>query len=134
MSGVHGLRRSLSKSVVMPVIGVAMPIIGLPARRCRFTGATVNLHLLAGSPMIGMATPITGITTDFDNDLRNPCTPDIGGDEFTSYSGPAIANLTITKTADANTVAYGAQVGFVVELTNTTSNTALGLTVSDNLP
>ena len=96
--------------------------------------ATVNLHILAGSPVIAMGTPITGITTDFDNDLRNPCTPDIGADERTPYSGPAIAKVTITKTADANMVANGNQVGFVVKLTNTTGNTAIGLMVSDNLP
>jgi hypothetical protein len=81
-----------------------------------------------------MATPITGIATDFDNDLRHPCTPDIGADERTPYGGPAITTVTITKTADANTVAYGNQVGFVVKLTNTTASTAFGLTVSDNLP
>lgn len=28
------------------------------------------------------ATPVSGITTDFDGDLRNPLTPDIGADEF----------------------------------------------------
>ncbi len=44
--------------------------------------ATVDLHLMAGSPMIAMATPIAGITNDFDNNTRNPCTPDIGADEF----------------------------------------------------
>ncbi len=74
------------------------------------------------------------MTNDFDNDLRHPCTPDIGADERTSYSGPPITTVTITKTADANTVAYGNQVGFVVKLTNTTASTAFGLTVSDNLP
>ncbi len=94
----------------------------------------VNLHLMPGSPCIAMATPITGITTDFDNDMRQPCTPDIGADEQTSYGGPAIASVTISKLADAATVNYGNQVGFVVKLTNTTANTALGLAVSDNLP
>ena len=84
--------------------------------------------------MIAMATPVAGITNDFDNDTRNPCTPDIGADEQTSYSGPAIATVTITKTADANVVTYGNQVGFVVKLTNTTANTAIGLAVTDNLP
>ena len=95
---------------------------------------TVDLHLMAGSPMIGMATPVTGITNDFDNNLRNPCTPDIGADEQASYNGPAVATITIMKTADSASVNYGNQVGFKVKLTNTSASTATGITVTDNLP
>ncbi len=96
--------------------------------------ATVNLHILAGSPCIAAATPIGGISNDFDNDLRNPCTPDIGADEVTPYSGPSLANVSITKTADAPFVASGSQIGFTVRLTNNSSFTATGLTFTDNLP
>ena len=74
------------------------------------------------------------ISNDFDNNLRNPCTPDIGADEVTPYSGPALANVSITKTADAPFVASGSQIGFTVRLTNNSSFTATGLTFTDNLP
>ena len=96
--------------------------------------ATVNLHISPGSPCIAAATPISGIANDFDNNLRNPCTPDIGADEVTPYSGAALANVSITKTADAPVVPYGSQIGFTVRLTNNSSFTATGLTFTDNLP
>ena len=96
--------------------------------------ATVNLHITGGSPCVAAATPISGIANDFDNNLRNPCTPDIGADEVTPYSGAALANVSITKTADAPVVPYGSQIGFTVRLTNNSSFTATGLTFTDNLP
>ena len=96
--------------------------------------ATVDLHIMPGSPCIAAATPISGIPTDFDNQLRNPCTPDIGADEVTPYSGAPLANVSITKTADAPFVASGSQIGFTVRLTNNSSFTATGLTFTDNLP
>jgi len=40
-----------------------------------------DLHI-ANNIMNGTGTPITGITTDIDGDLRNTTTPDIGADEF----------------------------------------------------
>ena len=46
----------------------------------------VNLHLNLGSSCIANATPIAGITTDFDLEIRDTTTPDIGADE---YSGSA---------------------------------------------
>ena len=114
-----------------------MPIAS-PSTRCSLirTGnaATVNLHISAASLCVGAATPISGISTDFDNDLRNPCTPDIGADEVTPYSGPSLAKVTISKTADAPVVASGSQIGFTVRLTNNSSFTATGLTFTDNLP
>ena len=78
------------------------------------TAATVDLHIMPGSPCIAAAIPISGIANDFDNQLRNPCTPDIGADELTPYTGPALANVSITKTADAPVAASGSQIGFTV--------------------
>ena len=86
------------------------------------------------SPCVGGATPIAFLFNDFDNDLRNPCTPDIGADEVTPYKGPPLAHVSITKTADAGVVVFGSQVGFTVTLTNDTAFTATGLTFTDNLP
>jgi len=46
--------------------------------------SNVNLHIdtSAASPVNGAGIPIAGITTDFDGNLRNASTPDIGADEF----------------------------------------------------
>jgi hypothetical protein len=44
--------------------------------------ATVDLHIMCGSPAINAGTPIAGITTDFDNQTRNATTPAIGADEL----------------------------------------------------
>ncbi|MCK4358562.1 MAG: T9SS type A sorting domain-containing protein [Candidatus Cloacimonetes bacterium] len=49
-----------------------------------------NLHLNSTSLCIGAGTPITGITTDFDYDLRDEVNPDIGADEFISNHAPVI--------------------------------------------
>ncbi len=46
-----------------------------------------DLHLNSTSNCIGAGTPITGITTDFDYDLRDETNPDIGADEFYSEIG-----------------------------------------------
>ncbi len=47
-----------------------------------------GLHLNSTSSCIGEGTPITGITTDFDYDLRDETNPDIGADEFISNQAP----------------------------------------------
>ena len=47
--------------------------------------ANVNLHIdtTTASPVSNAGIPVAGITTDFDGNLRNASTPDIGADEFT---------------------------------------------------
>lgn len=51
--------------------------------------APTDLHIVttAPSPVDSAATPIAGITNDFDGQLRNATHPDIGADEFT-YVAP----------------------------------------------
>ena len=44
--------------------------------------STTDLHVLSAA-LDAAATPIAGITTDIDGDVRNATTPDIGADEFT---------------------------------------------------
>ena len=46
---------------------------------------STNLHIdtTIVSPVSNAGTPLTQVTTDFDNDPRDPVTPDIGADEFT---------------------------------------------------
>ncbi|MBK8553415.1 MAG: hypothetical protein IPL53_21065 [Ignavibacteria bacterium] len=52
--------------------------------------SNTNLHIdtTQKSPVSNAGIAITGVTTDFDNDIRNLSTPDIGADEFTSTSQP----------------------------------------------
>ena len=45
-----------------------------------------DFHLTATSNCIGAATTIVGITTDFDWEIRDTSTPDIGADEFDAVS------------------------------------------------
>ena len=60
-----------------------------------FTSAT-DLHLVVGSncPIDHRATPITGITADIDNDVRDVTHPDIGADEFVNPSPILSSSLT----------------------------------------
>ena len=43
-----------------------------------------NLHI-SGSSLNNLGTPVAGITTDYDGQIRNATTPDIGADEFSIY-------------------------------------------------
>ena len=54
--------------------------------------SATDLHLdPAGNCLLnGRATPIAGITMDIDGNTRNTLTPDLGADEFTSATEPAI--------------------------------------------
>jgi hypothetical protein len=47
-----------------------------------FNSAT-DLHLLNASALNAAGTPVAGITTDYDGNVRSITTPDIGADEFT---------------------------------------------------
>jgi len=62
-----------------------------------FVSDPVDLHLAsnpANIPLDDAATPIAGITTDIDNELRSATTPDIGADEL-----PPVAGLDIKTVA-----------------------------------
>ena len=53
------------------------------------TGSSANfLHINTATPtqLESGASPISGITDDFDGDIRNVTTPDIGADEFAGIS------------------------------------------------
>ncbi|MEA3474851.1 MAG: T9SS type A sorting domain-containing protein [Candidatus Cloacimonadota bacterium] len=58
-----------------------------------------DLHLNSTSLCIGAGTPITGIITDFDYDLRDEVNPDIGADEFISNHAPVITYFFPEETA-----------------------------------
>jgi parallel beta-helix repeat protein len=64
-----------------------------------------DLHIVPPSLVDGAGTPLAEITTDFDGDLRNTMTPDIGADEFTAAGPPEAVNdlvATITGSAYGN--------------------------------
>ncbi len=44
--------------------------------------STTDFHLLGASPVIGIALPLTDVTTDIDSEDRDPSSPDMGADEF----------------------------------------------------
>jgi hypothetical protein len=64
------------------------------------TAATVDLHITCASPADGAATPVAGITTDFDNESRNATTPDIGADEI-NLTAPTLMSAVSRKTHGA---------------------------------
>ena len=91
-----------------------------------FVSAT-DLHLQSTSPLVAMATPIAGITTDIDGDTRD-AVPDIGADEIVNFVAPTVqfsaanytgaegtsATVTVTRTGDtsaAGTVNYATSDG-----------------------
>jgi hypothetical protein len=72
------------------------------------TTATPDLHIAAGSPVISKAVAGTGITIDFDNDVRSS-TPDMGAHEFhTNYYSLPAGTLDKVTTWGLNTDGTGA--------------------------
>lgn len=59
-----------------------------------------DLHINRDVDLHDKGNPITGITTDFDGDLRDPSNPDIGADEFTlpANNMSLLALISPTKT------------------------------------
>lgn len=59
--------------------------------------SATDLHLAPASntTLDGLGNPISGVTTDFDNDTRNAATPDMGADEFAPPPCTAVAGTTV---------------------------------------
>src|SRR6185369_4723579 len=87
--------------------------------------SNADLHLSPGfnSSLNNTGTPIAGITTDIDGDIRNVTTPDIGADEFTPCSPPTAtassnspvcegATLNLTGTSNGTTFTWTGPNGF----------------------
>ena len=87
-----------------------------------FTSATdLHLNLTGTNPASNVATPLAGVTNDFDNDTRDTVIPDLGADEVASdtslqfssatYSvseGAGFVTITATRTG-SSVGAFGAQ-------------------------
>jgi hypothetical protein len=69
------------------------------------TTAPMNLHINGTSATLveSSAQPVAGITTDFDGDVRDVNSPDVGADEGTFTAGPDIQGPGISYTALAGT-------------------------------
>jgi len=63
-----------------------------------FVSAT-DLHLQGSSPLDGQGTPVTGITTDFDGQIRDALTPDIGADELPAAVGTDMKPVALVSPA-----------------------------------
>ena len=90
--------------------------------------ANGDLHLKpTATVVIGLGTPIAGVTTDFDNDPRSATAPTIGADELT-------ADLSITKTDGVATATPGGIVTYTITASNAGPGNAPGATVADTFP
>ncbi|MGI8436352.1 MAG: Calx-beta domain-containing protein [Chthoniobacterales bacterium] len=66
--------------------------------------SAADLHLTQASTLNGMATPIAGITTDFDGETRSATAPDIGADEIAVAGSVQFASPTYSVNEGAGTV------------------------------
>ena len=58
--------------------------------------STTDLHLQGASPVLHHGTPIPGVVTDFDNDIRSATTPDVGADEAPAASSVSVSGRVLT--------------------------------------
>lgn len=73
-----------------------------------FVSATdVHLNVASNAGLNGTGTPVSGITTDIDNDTRDATNPDMGADEFAPPAGVDITAVSlqapVVKTCYTNT-------------------------------
>ncbi len=77
----------------------------------------VDLHIRSDLPtrVEGNAIPVTGMTDDYDGNIRNAYTPDIGADEgdFEPIPGPPLSPIVISPAHLAENIALNAQLSWV---------------------
>jgi hypothetical protein len=81
-----------------------------------FRGPHLHIDSTIVTPLDGGGTPIAGITTDIDGQIRNASSPDIGADEF-SYLPPATFH--VMPPAFSDTVGTGVFVGAITNTART---------------
>lgn len=59
------------------------------------SGTDIHLNPVSNTSLNGLGNPISGITTDYDNDTRDAATPDMGADEFAPPPCTAVAGTTV---------------------------------------
>ncbi|MEO8769742.1 MAG: hypothetical protein ABI402_06650, partial [Ferruginibacter sp.] len=101
--------------------------------------STSNLHVQTNSPLEALGTPIAGITTDIDGDVRNVTTPDIGADEFIplpcagSLGGTATGSVT-SICASGSSVLSATGYSYGLGITYQWQQSATGLGGWSNVP
>ncbi|HEY0461477.1 MAG TPA: Calx-beta domain-containing protein [Pyrinomonadaceae bacterium] len=91
-----------------------------------------DLHLAneGMNPASNVGTPVTGITTDFDNDTRSATTPEIGADEFNVAATPGTFQF---SSATYSVGEGGGSIAAVVTRTGGASGVvSIAYTISDN--
>jgi hypothetical protein len=78
-SGIGQIANMLSVTLPMWRTATGMEMQSLAADPLFLSN--MDLHIACGSPAVAAGTPIPGITTDFDNNMRSPTTPTIGAVE-----------------------------------------------------
>lgn len=72
-----------------------------------FVSAT-DLHLLPSNcGLDGYGTALPGITTDYDQEIRDPLSPDMGADEFTAVHNVTLAGMPGSSVSDEKQIAPG---------------------------
>lgn len=59
------------------------------------SGTDLHLNPASNTSLNGLGNPISGITTDYDNNTRDVATPDMGADEFAPPPCTAVAGATV---------------------------------------
>ena len=74
----------------------------------RFVSSTdLHIQTTVPTPVEGAGTPIAGVTVDFDGDLRNVSTPDIGADEGTFIPGGTMVYVSGAATQNSDPLGQG---------------------------
>lgn len=94
-----------------------------------FHGLT-NLHLLPNSLCYNAGTPISGITTDYNNIPRSGSTPTIGAYELTSFVNPTASATITSPTVGANNTILNTSSagGLIIHPTSITPSTGASIT------
>lgn len=93
--------------------------------------STTNPHLQPTSPVVGAATPVVGFPAagqDFDFEVRDVATPDIGADEASQ------ADLSVTKVDTPDPVTAGTNLTYTLTVNNAGPDIAHDASLSDPLP
>jgi uncharacterized repeat protein (TIGR01451 family) len=95
------------------------------------SGASASVHLIATSVPSTSTVVLTNTATVA---AHNEAVGDLGDNTATATVTVLGPNVRVTKTADAASVAAGAQIGFVVTIASNGGSTASGATLNDPMP
>jgi hypothetical protein len=88
----------------------------------QFNSATdLHIDIALGAALDNKGTPVAGVTTDIDGDVRNATTPDVGADEFSVVTGIDFGIKSLVSPVVKN--CYGNAETVTVRLRNYSANT-----------